>query len=240
MHGFSVPSPRATSGISGAPAVASRSDRPLSRAACRASLSTVRRTGSTAMPPSKLAWVLERARATEHGEPGRGCLFSESVLVVDRPRIYDQEGKLRATIKSSSDNDSFARRVFSRAPRVRKVVDVNDQILLTFEIGYRTFRSIATNGTEIAKIVIPPGSKRKKACPIEAAGETVGSLCHGDRHGDFSVRDTDDMEIARISTSRPDLARCGTQLGATSSRLMTECRTHCVRCFSQPAPAYST
>lgn len=163
----------------------------------------VRRTGSTAMPSSKLAWVLERAGATEHREPGRGYLFSESLLIVDTPQIYDQEGDLRATIKSSSDDASFVRRVFSRAPRVRKVVDVDDQILLTFEIGYRTFRSIATNGTEIAKIVIPPGSKRKKTCPIEAAGERIGTLCHGDRHGNFSVRDTEHIEIARITHVTP-------------------------------------
>ena len=128
------------------------------------------------MPSRRLAWVLKRAGATEHRERGPGYLFSESVLIVDRPRIYDQEGNLRASITSLSDNASFARRAFSRAPRVRKVVDVNDQILLTFEIGYRTFRSIATNGTEIAKIVIPPGSKRKQTCPIEAAGKTVGLL----------------------------------------------------------------
>lgn len=163
----------------------------------------MRRTDSTAMPSSKLAWVLECAGATEHRERGRGYLFSESVLIVDRPRIYDQEGNLRATIKSSSDNTSLVRRVFSRAPLVRTVVDVNDQILLTFEIGYRTFRSIATNGTEIAKIVIPPGSKRKKTCPIEAADGRVGSLCHGDRSWDFSVRDTDDVEIAHITHVKP-------------------------------------
>jgi hypothetical protein len=172
-----------------------------------------------AMPSTALTRTLNRAGVTWRRPAGAGSLFSEPVLLVRDQRIYDQQGNVRATLRRSPHNPSFRARVLSEAPSIRDVVDGDGRILLGLRSDGReaepvpyawktqrpkTFRAVAADGDEIATVIVRTGRNRRM--PIQAAGETIGSLCSEKGHRNFSLRDADDVEIGRVTHVKPRLA----------------------------------
>jgi hypothetical protein len=170
------------------------------------------------MSSAALTRTLERAGITERAQGDADSLFSESVLLVRDRRIYDQQGNVRATLTKSPNNPSFRKRLFLDAPLIWDVVDTDGRILLELRNDGReadpvpnagkterpkTFRAVAAGGDEIATVLVRVGRNRRM--PIQAAGATIGSLCSQKGNRNFSLRDTDDIEIGRVTQVRPRL-----------------------------------
>ncbi len=170
------------------------------------------------MPPVVLDHALERAHIAEQPPAGSDNLFSEPVLLVSNRRIYDRQGRLRATLTKAPHNLPFRKHLFSGAPVISEVVDTDGRVLLELRShGHEaepvrhgrkrhrpeTFRAVANDGDEIGTVIVLLGNIRRM--PILSSGELIGFLCRDKRFGRFSLRDPNDVEIGSVTHVKPRL-----------------------------------
>jgi hypothetical protein len=158
------------------------------------------------MPRRALSGALRRAGVTERQAGAGSDLLLEPVLIVGYKKIYDQDGRLRATFRAAESNPSFLRHAFLEAPRVYEVKDISDRLVLMVEMGKFKYKAIAADGSDLGVVQSRRTWRQQDGRLLQADGEIIGSL-HPVKSKVFSVRDMQDLEVGRITNISASLVR---------------------------------
>jgi hypothetical protein len=149
------------------------------------------------LPQREVDRALRRAGITERREASGSDLLSEPVLILSQKGFYNQDGLLRATMRSPAPTGRFFRKLSLGAPRRFEVVDVQDRLVLNLDQRPTKYWAVAADGTEMGLVDVG-GPFWKKRQTIEAAGETIGRLGWV-RNNVYGVLDAQDRRVATIT-----------------------------------------
>lgn len=170
--------------------------------------------------------VREKAGIADGGQRGGGGIFNEPILVVNQKaklieltneyKVFDQEGtEIGAVAQVGQSKAKKALRLVASVDQFMthtyEIQDPNDLVLLrlTRPRKFMKSRLLVTNpnGDEVGQIV-QQNVFGKIRFALEAGGETVGSLnAENWRAWNFSIRDSADEEVARVTKTWEGLAK---------------------------------